>query len=263
MKIIIFTQEDPIYIDLFFTEFFKKCNCMDDIKAVVVSKPMGKESIITFAHQMLKFYGFKDFFKIGRRYVRKKITSMQIVSKLAINYKENVSLKKKCENEGIQVYMRNDLNSDDFKITMESLDPDLFISVASPIIWKNGLINTPKMDSINIHCAPLPNYRGMLPSFWQMFNGEKYAGITIHRIDSGIDTGDIIRREMVEICRTGTLDHLIKTTKKRSAQVLARVIEDYKNNKIRYSKMPQGGSYYSFPSPADVKKFRSRGYQLI
>lgn len=264
MKIIFFTQEDPFYVKVFFDEFFKNYKRIDEIKAVVISRPMGKSSFVELAKQMYGLYGLVDFIRVGLKYVYFKLMSRKTLNKpkSSINSR-TFSVKQTVDLYGVPVIERSDINSKDFIDHIKTYDADLFISIASPIVFKEKLINTPKLDCINIHNAPLPKYRGMLPNFWQLYHGEKESGITIHKIEKGLDTGDIIKQVFLAIDPNETLDDLIIKTKKKNAWMIMDVIDDFRENRVCYRKMEGDGSYFTFPEKKDVLIFKKSGRKII
>jgi methionyl-tRNA formyltransferase len=263
MNIVFFTQDDPFYVKIFFDGFFKTYEHLSDIKAIIISKAMGKKSIYKLAIQMYHFYGFPYFFLIGIRYIYKKIMGKRFIVQCNDKTVKTHTIKQLARSYGIKVIERNDLNSPEFHYLLTQMQPDLSISIASPIIFKEDLINISRMDTINIHNAPLPDYRGMLPNFWQLYHGEKKAGITIHRIDCGIDTGDKLEQHFVPIDQTDSFHDMAVKTKKAGVLLLLQVIEEFRTGTVQYSKIEGGGSYFSFPNRADVCEFIKRGKRVI
>lgn len=264
MNIVFFTQEDPFYVKIFFDEFLQNYPFKDDIKAIVISQSMAKKSVLKLARQMYDFYGLYDFVRVGSRYAYRKIMGRKRISSNGTAAKVNTyTLQQLAGAYGLNVIERSDLNSKSFLELIRKYDADLFISVASSIIFKKDLINIPRLDCINIHNAPLPKYRGMLPNFWQIYNEEKRAGITVHRIAVGIDTGDIITQRFVPIEPYESLNDLIIKTKKEDAKILIEVIEDFRNGRIIYKKMEGEGNYFTFPGRSDVAEFKKRGKRIF
>ncbi len=263
MNIVFFTQEDPFYVKIFFDEFFKLYPNLDEIKAFVISRAMGKKSAKKLARQMYDFYGPLNFIKVGIKYTYKKLMGKRAVIRKPGQDVTTYTVKQLAESYGMNVLERSDLNNPEFHKILRKYDPDLFISVASPIIFREQLISIPKLDTINIHNAPLPKYRGMLPNFWQLYHDEKQVGMTIHRIDTGIDTGDKILQHFTPIEPHDTLHDLIVKTKKEGARQMIKVINDFKNGNVKYSKIEGKGSYFSFPNREDVKIFKQKGKRLL
>ncbi len=264
MNIVFFTQEDPFYIKVFFDEFLKNYGSRDNIKAIVISRLMAKKSTFKLARQMYDFYGLHNFVRVGSKYAYRKIMGRKRISSNGTAAKmKTYTLQQLAGAFGLNVIERSDLNSKSFRELIRKYDADLFISVASSVIFKKELINIPKLDCINIHNAPLPKYRGMLPNFWQLYHGETEAGITVHRIEEGIDTGDIISQRFVQIEAHDSLNDLIIKTKKEDAKIMMQIIEDYRNGEISYRKMEGEGSYFTFPTREDVREFKSKGKRLL
>ena len=264
MNIVFFTQEDPFYVKIFFNEFLKNYPFLDEIKAIVISQSLGKKSPLKLASQMYDFYGLYNFVRVGSKYVyntimgKRKISSNGNASGI-----KTYTLEQLACAYGLNIIKRSDLNSKSFRELIRKYDADLFISVASSIIFKKDLIDIPRLDCINIHNAPLPQYRGMLPNFWQLYYGETQAGITVHRIEVGIDTGEIISQQYVPIDPHDSLNDLIIKTKKEDARIMIQIIEDYRNGQISYKKMEGDGTYFSFPTRENVREFKRRGKRLL
>lgn len=96
---------------------------------------------------------------------------------------------------------RQPKNANDFGFveTIRGLAPDLIICVSFTEIFGRELIHVPRLGCINVHGALLPQYRGLHAHNWTIVNGETETGATIHYIDQGVDSGDIIAQSRVEI----------------------------------------------------------------
>jgi folate-dependent phosphoribosylglycinamide formyltransferase PurN len=75
---------------------------------------------------------------------------------------------------------------------VRGMAPDLGLIYGSPIL-KPELFEVPKLGTLGIHHGKVPGYRGKKTTFWAIYNGEKTAGVTIQRINRGLDTGDVVR----------------------------------------------------------------------
>lgn len=255
------TQDDPIYVRIFFDEFFRSYKDRDAIRAVVIAPAMGKKSIGALAKQMYDFYGPIDFLRVGTRYAIGKGLA-RLPRWLRGN--KSFSLAQLCEDQGIPVVQARNVNAPEFLDLAKTWDLSLVISVAAPQIFREHLINLPSQGCINIHNSPLPKYRGMLPNFWQMYHGEREVGTTVHRINAGIDDGDIILQKFSPIESGESLDSLIRRTKKLGARFMADAIELVRTGKATaIPNRKEDATYFSFPKPDDVREFRRRGYRLL
>ena len=100
-------------------------------------------------------------------------------------------------------YIKFSRFNDDLINQITKINPDLIITCYFRKIIPKKLINLTK-SIINLHPSFLPYYRGPVPTAWAILNNEKYSGFTIHEIDSGIDTGKIIKRKQIPISNNDT-----------------------------------------------------------
>ncbi|WP_304511750.1 methionyl-tRNA formyltransferase [Desulfobacula sp.] len=260
-NILFITQDDPFYIRNFFAEFFSIYPNLDEIKAVVIQRTMGKKSKRELVKQMYALYGLVDFFRMGMRY-----TQVKILSEIAKSYQKPdwFDLRQLCGVNNIEILHQNALHQPAFLDKLRRKDLDLIISVAAPTIFRKELIDLPRLGCINIHHAPLPRYRGMMPNFWQLYHGEKTVGITVHKINPKIDEGEIILQKEVPVNPGESLDALIMRTKQLGAHYMLEAIEMMRGGRIQYQEnRSEEGSYFSFPTRKDVRRFRAMGYRLL
>jgi len=78
-------------------------------------------------------------------------------------------------------------------------ETDLTFSINYLFIIEKVLIDYPKLYTLNVHGSLLPKYRGRTPHVWSIINGEDSTGVTVHKINEGIDTGDILLQKEVKI----------------------------------------------------------------
>lgn len=103
------------------------------------------------------------------------------------------------QKKDITLLQNKNINSDQFKESLRGINFNLIVSLAFNQIFKKPLLDMPKYGAINCHAGKLPDYRGRNILNWALINDEKEFGITVHFIDEGIDTGDIIIQESFEI----------------------------------------------------------------
>lgn len=118
------------------------------------------------------------------------------------------SLRKAGSSRGLNVLRPRSLTDSEFLDELRRISPDIIFSVQCRRILKRELISIPKHGVINLHLSMLPRYRGCYPIAWAVINGEKETGVTLHYIDEGIDTGDIISQQPVEIKGNDTARHV-------------------------------------------------------
>lgn len=124
------------------------------------------------------------------------------------------------------------------------IEPDIIFSVYFRAIFPEALLNIPRLGCINVHPSLLPDYRGPTPTAWAIINGEKEFGITIHYMDKGIDTGDILIQKKDAIGYDETGYELYTRAMKLGAQLLIENFDKIINREIASFKQIDIGSYY-------------------
>ncbi len=123
-------------------------------------------------------------------------------------------------------YIENvQLNSDEFYETAKKYECDLFISMSFNQIFRTRIINLPPLKTINCHAGKLPFYRGRNILNWVLINDEKEFGITVHYIDEGIDTGDIIIQQTYPITDEDDYKTLVETAYVECSELLYKGVK--------------------------------------
>ncbi len=95
---------------------------------------------------------------------------------------------------GVEHHHFSDLHDPACLATLRTFEPDLGV-VAGTYILKEAVFSIPRLGSINLHSGKAPEYRGAAPAFWELYNGEREVGITIHRVATALDAGNILLQE--------------------------------------------------------------------
>jgi len=108
-------------------------------------------------------------------------------------------VKEYAQSQGIEVYQPLTLKSDEFMTLLLRLDPDVIVVVAYGKILPLSVLEYPKYGCVNVHGSLLPEYRGAAPMQRAIIDGKRETGITTMLMAAGLDTGDMLLREAVEI----------------------------------------------------------------
>ncbi|MFB6273248.1 MAG: methionyl-tRNA formyltransferase, partial [Salinibacter sp.] len=143
-------------------------------------------------------------------------------------------------------------------------DVDLVVSIACPQIVREDLLTCPPEGVVNIHGALLPKYRGKLPSFWVLANGEEKTGVTVHYMNEDLDDGPIIVQKEVPIRPDDTLHSLVLRSKVQyGASALAEAVRQIANGTVETEDNPEeDATYFSFPDGEAIRRFRTRGRKI-
>lgn len=118
--------------------------------------------------------------------------------------------------------VRNNL---EFLDEIKGLNPDLICVVAYGKILPQELLDIPRLGCINVHASLLPKYRGAAPIQWAVLNGDKATGVTTMYMDAGMDTGDMILKQEVEIGEEETTGELWNRLSKIGGNLLTKTVE--------------------------------------
>jgi methionyl-tRNA formyltransferase len=144
---------------------------------------------------------------------------------------------------GINIYSPNRVSMNVVN-EIKEINPDIIISAYYRKIFPKTLFDASKLGVINIHPSLLPYYRGPVPTAWAIINNEKEFGITIHQVDAGIDTGDILVQKKYDIDEDETGYELYLRAMEKGAKLLIDNFDDIIHNKNKPKKQSPGGSYF-------------------
>lgn len=155
-------------------------------------------------------------------------------------------VKKYSEEKKLPVYQPVKIrNNEEFIEEIKKLNPDLICVVAYGKILPKELLEIPKYGCINVHGSLLPKYRGAAPIQWAIINGEKETGITTIYMDVGMDTGDMILKEKVEIEENETTGMLWERLATIGANLLVKTVENIENGIIKREKQDDEKATYA------------------
>ncbi|MBD3241813.1 MAG: methionyl-tRNA formyltransferase [Chitinivibrionales bacterium] len=122
------------------------------------------------------------------------------------------------------VYTPDDLQDPQFVAALRDLSPDVFVVVAYRIL-PEAVFEIPQQGTINVHASLLPKYRGPAPIQRAIENGETETGVTIFRIDKGIDTGVVLLQRAVPIADDETTPQLYERLSALGGEAMVTVLE--------------------------------------
>lgn len=137
---------------------------------------------------------------------------------------------------------------------LRALEPDVFLAAGYALILKPQMIAVPRLLAVNIHASLLPAYRGKHPVFWTLRGGERWAGSTMHVMDPGIDTGDILYQVRVRTRRDDTVASLYERIIERSVTMIEQFVVDAGRGSLRRRpQWPDSASYFSSTTDDDFR----------
>ncbi|MFC3031141.1 formyl transferase [Pseudoalteromonas fenneropenaei] len=184
---------------------------------------------------------------------------------------ESSVIGKFCGFAGFNHYLKtphqivNNLNTVPALAELKALAPDVILSIRYGCILRSEAIQTARLGVLNFHSGILPDYRGVMATFWSMLNGAKQIGATLHTIDdASIDTGDIIaivkQPVIADQCYLAHVLSLYQDGVIAMQNAVATLAAGQPLNKLP---QPAGGNYFSFPTSADLARFSAQQQTLV
>jgi methionyl-tRNA formyltransferase len=161
---------------------------------------------------------------------------------------------------GIPSFETKNINNEASLNFLRSLQPDIIISAYFSQILKKPAIDTATIGVLNIHPALLPDYRGAMNYFWVLKNGEEKAGVSIHWIDEGIDTGKLLARKSFLLKPDSTQQQVLTKTAFIGTILLKKVIKSLAEGRkpVEIPRIDDNTNYYPMPNSADFSEYFAR-----
>jgi len=166
----------------------------------------------------------------------------------------------------IPTYYCRNVNEEACERFIRNLEPDLIVSAYFSQIVKPNILALAKLGALNIHPGWLPAYRGAMSYFWVLRNNEQWGGVSVHWMDEGIDTGQVVAQKRFPLDNSVTQHQvLVKTAvigSRLAQQVIRKLLRGEKLEPVAAE--PGDGQYYAFPdAQAFAEYFRSRRFFRI
>ena len=145
---------------------------------------------------------------------------------------------------GVPVFQPAKIRAPEAIAKIRGLAPDLIVVAAFGQILPQELLEIPRCGCVNIHASLLPKLRGAAPIQWAVINGDTESGVTLMRMDAGLDTGDILAQERVPITGDETGESLYEKLADLGGEMIVRYLPDIEAGTL--TPVPQRGELSSY-----------------
>jgi methionyl-tRNA formyltransferase len=248
VRIVFLTTDDPLYLPELFRRVLAERG--RDTEAVYVVPPLYKnQTTLQAARRYRRTFGTGDTLRLARRTAGAKLRRRSIAAV--------------CARAGVQCSAVRDVNDPAFVERLRRTAPDVLVSVSCPQIFKQPLLEVASKGCLNVHGALLPHYRGVMPSFWMLANGEERAGVSVYFVNEQIDAGELCGQRAFDISPDDTLASFLQRSKGVAAELLLEVLDRVDEGTVTREPLDLAqGSYYSWPEPGAVRRFRAAGRRV-
>ena len=140
---------------------------------------------------------------------------------------------------GLTVYQPRKVREDSFLEELKKINPDVIVVVAFGQIIPRTILELPKFGCINVHASLLPKYRGAAPIQWAVIDGEEVSGVTIMRMDAGLDTGDMLSKVEGPLAEDETGGSLFDKLSEAGARQLVQTLDRLEDGTVQPEKQPE------------------------
>lgn len=154
------------------------------------------------------------------------------------------ALARISKKNSVDFLLVENVNDPEWVENVRAMEIDVIVSMSFNQIMKAELANSARIAAINCHAGDLPRYRGRNVINWAIINGESSLGITVHLIDSGIDTGDIIDQSRIGIDDRDSYAEVLEKAYPECASVLISSLEKIADGTWSARPQPLDGGFY-------------------
>ena len=205
---------------------------------------------------------FMDLWK-RRRWLAFPLFIIRVIdrsTRFLLHPRKEIEIQKRLEKISERIHFVSDIHAQNVLEQVCILKPDLGLIYGSPIL-KPELFEIPQLGTLGIHHGKVPEYRGNKTTFWAMYNGERVAGVTIQKVNKGLDTGNIVKTG--EVSTEGRAYRaVVQDLETLGLNLFLQAILEVKHGTANYT--PQTGlkgRLYRNPTTGDFLKFL--GKQII
>lgn len=254
----VFIQNEPMLLPKVLDKYLREFS--DSTAGVnIQSIAQGKRTVFQTALDLYKMYGFWYFQWKLRNYLMQKLRGKLINDLLGIR-RNCYSVRAVAEKYGVEVTESSDVNSEEFRAYLREKKVELIVSISGTQLYKKKLRDQTSAGIVNCHGALLPRYRGLMPSFWTLANGEQEGGVSVHFVEAKLDSGPIVVQKKYRINQPDTLEAVMARSKDLAAEAIlecVRLIET--GDPALIENNPDEATSFSMPTKEDVRSFLATG----
>lgn len=254
LRVVLITQDDPFYLAKSFERFFKELP--PDIQVVgcvlLSPSPFGRpESFVQKARKTLSIFGLRFFLFYSAWFLISRLNPRHRLRSVLARWRVPV------------IQLQQSINHPTSLELIRDCQADVLVSVAGNQIFRRPLIELAPRGCLNLHSSLLPKYRGLLPSFWVLKNGEATSGVSVFFVDDGIDTGPILIQKTLSLAGMSQRD-LINASKRLGMEAVEEALIRIRDGRVEAMENRDiDATYFRFPTAEDVRAFRRAGARFF
>lgn len=254
----VFIQDEPYFLPKVLDKYLREFH--DSTAGInIQSVAQGKRTVFETAKDLYRLYGFR-YFQWKLRQVASYKLKAKLFNDLLGSTRTCYSVKAVARKYGVPVTEQVNVNSEEFRKHLRDTGVEFIVSISGTQMYRKDLLAQTPKGIVNCHGALLPKYRGLMPSFWTLANGEKEGGVSVHFVDAKLDNGPILVQKKYRINPQDTLEDIMARSKDLAAEAIVEAVRLVEAG--NYELIPNDASqasHYSMPSKEDFQRFIAQG----
>jgi methionyl-tRNA formyltransferase len=249
------TQSDPFFTGRFFEAFVPAARAGGvDLVEIVVLRNFN-ESRPALLRRLAELYPAADMLRLGTRYARARLDESRGVPR---------SVEAIAARNGVPVRALHTINDAAYLETLAERRVDVLLSVAAPEIFRSEALTAAPLV-LNVHNGRLPEYRGMMPTFWALLDGADRVVITIHEMAERLDAGAVVAEFDVPVAAGESAFDVTANAKAVAGRKVAALLAAVGTERWPEPRPIEAcnGRYRGFPTRSDARRLRMAGRRLL
>lgn len=257
----VFIQNDPFLLPKVLDKYLREF--ADSTAGInIQSVAQGKRTVFQTAMDLYRLYGFMYFQWKLRKYIWRKMQA-KIINDLLGSTRRCYSVRAVAKKYNVPVTEAMNVNSDEFRAHLKDKGVQFIMSISGTQFYGKKLRDQMTHGIVNCHGALLPKYRGLMPSFWTLANGETEGGVSVHFVDAKIDNGPIIVQKRYRIHAHDSLENVMERSKDLAAEAIIECVRLVEAGDPPLLPNPEEeATDFTMPNAEDMKRFKATGHRL-
>ena len=261
LKKYVFIQDDGTYLPKVLDKFLREF--ADSTAGInIQASTQGKRTLVQTLFDLYKVYGFR-YWQWKVRQIALSKARGKVVNGLLGSTRRCHTVAAVAKKYGVAVHYTRDVNSEAFRAMLRGLGVEFIVSISGTQLYRKELRRQTPFGIVNCHGALLPKYRGLMPSFWTLANGEVWGGSTVHYVDRKLDNGPIVVQRKYRIWRHDTLEDVMARSKDLAAEAIIEAVRLIEAGDPPLLPNPEAEmTHFAMPTPADAARFKRHGHRF-
>jgi methionyl-tRNA formyltransferase len=255
IRVVAVTQSDPFFTGRFFETFLEAAGTTGvDLVEIVLLRNFN-ESRTALARRLAGFYPPVDLARLAGRYLRAQLDERRGRPR---------SVEGIAGRHGVAVRQLDTINDAGYLKTLGERGVDVLLSVAAPEIFRGDTLRAAP-HVLNVHSGRLPDYRGMMPTFWALLDGQPEVVVTVHEMVERLDAGRVIAEFSVPIEDGDSAFEVSRKAKAVAGRQVAALLAGLRGEDGPAGRdvEPAAGGYHGFPGRSDARRLRATGRSML